>query len=84
MLQVLDHLVIQKLNAQGRLEKKETKKGTAIFDKVQSHFLAIVDGHKLIRVYTEILHCNSSSLFYCCGYYVVLFDICTMVGLARG
>jgi chromodomain-helicase-DNA-binding protein 1 len=30
---VLDHLVIQKLNAQGRLEKKETKKGTAIFDK---------------------------------------------------
>lgn len=30
---VLDHLVIQKLNAQGRLEKKETKKGTALFDK---------------------------------------------------
>ncbi|KAH7426872.1 hypothetical protein KP509_10G020300 [Ceratopteris richardii] len=29
---VLDHLVIQKLNAQGRLEKKETKKGT-MFDK---------------------------------------------------
>eukprot|EP01018_Ginkgo_biloba_P030142 Gb_35181 [translate_table: standard] len=30
---VLDHLVIQKLNAQGRLEKKEAKKGTALFDK---------------------------------------------------
>eukprot|EP00850_Spirogloea_muscicola_P020496 SM000218S06592 [mRNA] locus=s218:55963:63493:+ [translate_table: standard] len=30
---VLDHLVIQKLNAQGRLEKKETKKGTTMFDK---------------------------------------------------
>ncbi|KAI5060455.1 hypothetical protein GOP47_0024875 [Adiantum capillus-veneris] len=30
---VLDHLVIQKLNAQGRLEKKETKKGTSMFDK---------------------------------------------------
>lgn len=29
---VLDHLVIQKLNAEGRLEKKETKKGTS-FDK---------------------------------------------------
>ncbi|KAI3707690.1 hypothetical protein L6452_26319 [Arctium lappa] len=29
---VLDHLVIQKLNAEGRLEKKETKKGSA-FDK---------------------------------------------------
>ncbi|XP_062014865.1 protein CHROMATIN REMODELING 5 isoform X1 [Rosa rugosa] len=29
---VLDHLVIQKLNAEGRLEKKETKKGT-LFDK---------------------------------------------------
>lgn len=31
--QVLDHLVIQKLNAEGRLEKKEAKKGTG-FDKV--------------------------------------------------
>ncbi|CAM6102358.1 unnamed protein product [Calypogeia fissa] len=30
---VLDHLVIQKLNAQGRLEKKETKKDASIFDK---------------------------------------------------
>ncbi|CAD6216803.1 unnamed protein product [Miscanthus lutarioriparius] len=30
---VLDHLVIQKLNAEGRLEKKETKKGGSIFDK---------------------------------------------------
>lgn len=29
----MDHLVIQKLNAQGRLEKKEAKKGTG-FDKV--------------------------------------------------
>ncbi|XP_057789964.1 protein CHROMATIN REMODELING 5 isoform X2 [Salvia miltiorrhiza] len=29
---VLDHLVIQKLNAEGRLEKKETKKGST-FDK---------------------------------------------------
>ncbi|CAN6695040.1 unnamed protein product [Malus baccata var. baccata] len=29
---VLDHLVIQKLNAEGRLEKKESKKGT-LFDK---------------------------------------------------
>ncbi|RAL38980.1 hypothetical protein DM860_014806 [Cuscuta australis] len=29
---VLDHLVIQKLNAEGRLEKKESKKGT-VFDK---------------------------------------------------
>ncbi|XP_010557504.1 PREDICTED: protein CHROMATIN REMODELING 5 isoform X2 [Tarenaya hassleriana] len=29
---VLDHLVIQKLNAEGRLEKKETKKGS-LFDK---------------------------------------------------
>nr|GLL31599.1 protein CHROMATIN REMODELING 5 isoform X2 [Ipomoea trifida] len=29
---VLDHLVIQKLNAEGRLEKKESKKG-AVFDK---------------------------------------------------
>ncbi|PIN01988.1 Chromodomain-helicase DNA-binding protein [Handroanthus impetiginosus] len=29
---VLDHLVIQKLNAEGRLEKKEAKKGTS-FDK---------------------------------------------------
>ncbi|KAL1544994.1 Protein CHROMATIN REMODELING 5, variant 3 [Salvia divinorum] len=29
---VLDHLVIQKLNAEGKLEKKETKKGTT-FDK---------------------------------------------------
>ncbi|XWS28344.1 hypothetical protein CRYUN_Cryun25bG0060400 [Craigia yunnanensis] len=31
-LQVLDHLVIQKLNAEGRLERKETKKGS-YFDK---------------------------------------------------
>lgn len=31
---MLDHLVIQKLNAEGRLEKKETKKGT-LFDKVR-------------------------------------------------
>ncbi|VAH27010.1 unnamed protein product [Triticum turgidum subsp. durum] len=31
---VLDHLVIQKLNAEGRLEKKETKKGGSMFDKV--------------------------------------------------
>ncbi|XP_072959846.1 protein CHROMATIN REMODELING 5 isoform X2 [Typha angustifolia] len=30
---VLDHLVIQKLNAEGRLEKKEAKKGTSMFDK---------------------------------------------------
>ncbi|KAL0923098.1 hypothetical protein M5K25_007143 [Dendrobium thyrsiflorum] len=30
---VLDHLVIQKLNAEGRLEKKETKKGSSLFDK---------------------------------------------------
>lgn len=30
---VLDHLVIQKLNAEGRLEKKETKKGGSMFDK---------------------------------------------------
>ncbi|XP_024529944.1 protein CHROMATIN REMODELING 5 isoform X2 [Selaginella moellendorffii] len=30
---VLDHLVIQKLNAQGRLEMKETKKATTMFDK---------------------------------------------------
>ncbi|ONM60447.1 Protein CHROMATIN REMODELING 5 [Zea mays] len=30
---VLDHLVIQKLNAEGRLEKKESKKGGSIFDK---------------------------------------------------
>ncbi|ONM25841.1 Protein CHROMATIN REMODELING 5 [Zea mays] len=30
---VLDHLVIQKLNAEGRLEKKESKKGGPIFDK---------------------------------------------------
>ncbi|KAI3840501.1 hypothetical protein MKX03_000788 [Papaver bracteatum] len=30
---VLDHLVIQKLNAEGRLEKKETKKGGSLFDK---------------------------------------------------
>ncbi|KAJ3683795.1 hypothetical protein LUZ60_014022 [Juncus effusus] len=29
---VLDHLVIQKMNAEGRLEKKETKKGS-LFDK---------------------------------------------------
>lgn len=33
-LQVLDHLVIQKLNAEGKLEKKETKKGS-LFDKVR-------------------------------------------------
>jgi chromodomain-helicase-DNA-binding protein 1 len=31
---VLDHLVIQKLNAEGRLEKKESKKGGSMFDKV--------------------------------------------------
>ncbi|GLJ30893.1 hypothetical protein SUGI_0614590 [Cryptomeria japonica] len=30
---VLDHLVIQKLNAEGRLEKKDQKKGTSMFDK---------------------------------------------------
>ncbi|KAJ4756240.1 Chromodomain-helicase-DNA-binding protein 5 [Rhynchospora pubera] len=30
---VLDHLVIQKLNAEGRLEKKENKKGNSMFDK---------------------------------------------------
>ncbi|XP_077251792.1 protein CHROMATIN REMODELING 5-like isoform X2 [Tasmannia lanceolata] len=30
---VLDHLVIQKLNAEGRLEKKEMKKGNSMFDK---------------------------------------------------
>lgn len=35
LYQVLDHLVIQKLNAQGRLEKKEAKKGTG-FDKVST------------------------------------------------
>lgn len=34
-LQVLDHLVIQKLNAEGRLEKKEAKKGSN-FDKVRT------------------------------------------------
>jgi len=34
LFQVLDHLVIQKLNAEGRLEKKESKKGGSIFDKV--------------------------------------------------
>ena len=34
LFQVLDHLVIQKLNAEGRLEKKETKKGGSMFDKV--------------------------------------------------
>jgi hypothetical protein len=34
IFQVLDHLVIQKLNAEGRLEKKESKKGGPIFDKV--------------------------------------------------
>lgn len=33
LLQVLDHLVIQKLNAEGRLEKKEANKGAG-FDKV--------------------------------------------------
>ena len=35
-LQVLDHLVIQKLNAQGRLENKESNKksGSSMFDKV--------------------------------------------------
>lgn len=32
--QVLDHLVIQKLNAEGRLEKKETNKNAVKFDKV--------------------------------------------------
>lgn len=30
---MLDHLVIQKLNAEGRLEKKEATKGSS-FDKV--------------------------------------------------
>ncbi|XP_061342770.1 protein CHROMATIN REMODELING 5-like isoform X2 [Gastrolobium bilobum] len=30
---VLDHLVIQKLNAEGRLERKEAKKGGSYFDK---------------------------------------------------
>ncbi|MQL97738.1 hypothetical protein Taro_030434 [Colocasia esculenta] len=30
---VLDHLVIQKLNAEGRLEMKEAKKGGSMFDK---------------------------------------------------
>uniref|UniRef100_A0A1D1Y7W7 Chromodomain-helicase-DNA-binding protein 1 n=2 Tax=Anthurium amnicola TaxID=1678845 RepID=A0A1D1Y7W7_9ARAE len=30
---VLDHLVIQKLNAEGRLEMKEVKKGSSMFDK---------------------------------------------------
>ncbi|KAI5409850.1 Protein CHROMATIN REMODELING 5, variant 7 [Lathyrus oleraceus] len=30
---VLDHLVIQKLNAEGKLEKKEAKKGGSFFDK---------------------------------------------------
>jgi len=35
VLQVLDHLVIQKLNAEGRLEKKEVKKGGSYFDKVR-------------------------------------------------
>ncbi|CAA6654095.1 unnamed protein product [Spirodela intermedia] len=30
---VLDHLVIQKLNAEGRLEMKEAKKGSSMFDK---------------------------------------------------
>jgi hypothetical protein len=34
--------VIQKLNAQGRLEKKEAKKGTALFDKVFSLFIHII------------------------------------------
>lgn len=34
LFKVLDHLVIQKLNAEGRLEKKETKKGS-YFDKVR-------------------------------------------------
>jgi hypothetical protein len=31
-----DHLVIQKLNAKGRLEKKESKKGGSLFDKVRT------------------------------------------------
>lgn len=29
-------MVIQKLNAEGRLEKKETKKGNSMFDKVRT------------------------------------------------
>jgi len=42
LFQVLDHLVIQKLNAEGRLEKKETKKGGSIFDKVGFGFYYLV------------------------------------------
>lgn len=40
-LQVLDHLVIQKLNAEGRLERKETKKGSH-FDKVRTCLEVII------------------------------------------
>lgn len=53
-LQVLDHLVIQKLNAEGRLEKKEAKKGIG-FDKVrmvlQNHCSCFIE--KLEFEFTE-------------------------------
>ena len=44
-LQVLDHLVIQKLNAEGRLEKKEAKKGS-YFDKVRTQ-----SNHSCVHVF---------------------------------
>eukprot|EP00252_Welwitschia_mirabilis_P022955 TRINITY_DN6373_c0_g1_i2.p1 TRINITY_DN6373_c0_g1~~TRINITY_DN6373_c0_g1_i2.p1 ORF type:complete len:1772 (+),score=448.14 TRINITY_DN6373_c0_g1_i2:174-5489(+) len=46
---VLDHLVIQKLNAQGRLEKKEAKKGTSMFDKNELSAILRFGAEELFR-----------------------------------
>ncbi|KAF9595153.1 hypothetical protein IFM89_037582 [Coptis chinensis] len=46
---VLDHLVIQKLNAEGRLEKKETKKGNSLFDKNELSAILRFGAEELFR-----------------------------------
>ncbi|WJX71031.1 DNA helicase [Trifolium repens] len=42
-----DHLVIQKLNAEGRLEKKESKKGGGLFDKITKSKLLRMNSSKV-------------------------------------
>ncbi|KAH7560701.1 hypothetical protein JRO89_XS10G0077400 [Xanthoceras sorbifolium] len=58
LFHVLDHLVIQKLNAEGRLEKKEAKKGS-YFDKCLSHRLLFDLGNEL----SAILRFGAEELF---------------------
>ncbi|KAL5197031.1 hypothetical protein ABZP36_000543 [Zizania latifolia] len=50
---VLDHLVIQKLNAEGRLEKKESKKGGSMFDKNELSAILRFGAEELFKEETD-------------------------------